>query len=157
MLRGYAAFAPLRAVTLKLFDTYGPADRRRKLLTLLLEASERGERLAMSPGEQRIDLLHVDDAVAAFAAAAARLDELADGTHECYALGSGRRPTLKELVALLAGAGAPVEVEWGGRPYREREVMEPWSGGQPLPGWQPRIRLEDGLAALVSGRRGSGD
>jgi nucleoside-diphosphate-sugar epimerase len=148
----YVAMTPMRALTLKLFDTYGPADPRPKLLSLLLDAAESGETLPMSPGEQLIDLLHVDDVVEAFAVAAERLESLEDGRHESFALRSGRLVSLKELVSLLSAAGAPASIDWGGRPYREREVMRPWSGGVVLPGWSPRLSLEEGLDALVSER-----
>lgn len=147
-----AASSSLRAITLKLFDTYGPADPRRKLLRLLLDAADSGEGLAMSPGEQRIDLVHVSDVVEAFATAVEQLESQADGTHERFAVSSGRALSLRELVGLLTAAGATPEIEWGGRPYRDREVMQPWTGGETLPGWAPRIPLESGLAELVGGR-----
>jgi hypothetical protein len=51
-----------------------------------------------------------------------------------------------ELYARVTGR--PIEVVWGGRPYRDREVMVPWTGPR-LPGWRPRIALADGLRTLV--------
>ena len=61
---------PSGVVTLKFFDTYGPADRRPKLLNLLLAAAATQVPLAVSPGQQMIDLVHVDDAVGACLAVA---------------------------------------------------------------------------------------
>jgi nucleoside-diphosphate-sugar epimerase len=149
LLRYYADAHGLRVVTLKLFDTYGPGDRRNKLIPLLKRTAETGEPLGLSPGEQRIDLVHVDDAAAAFELAARRLLVLKEraGRMASYAVSSGCGLTLRELVREIeAVIGRPLPLKWGERPYREREVMRPWSRGHRLPGWAPRVALRDGLA-----------
>lgn len=145
ILRYYLEATPLKAITLTFFDTYGPDDPRRKLISLLHDAAESGSRLQMSPGEQRIDLVHVDDVVAAMIRAATLLE-----TQECalarYGVSSGRAPSLKDLVALIERiVGKPLNIEWGGRPYRPREVMQPTCPYPTLPGWQPQVGLEHGL------------
>ena len=68
-----------------------------------------------------------------------------------------KRVTLRELVAIFERVTqAPLRIEWGGRPYRQREVMEPWGEGRPLPGWTPRVGLEEGLARTLSAGQGPG-
>jgi nucleoside-diphosphate-sugar epimerase len=150
----YVRAEGLRAVTLKLFDTYGPGDRRRKLFALLARAARSGERLAMSAGEQKIDLVHVDDVVRAFIAAAARVRAAPAGAApESFAVSSGAPIPLRELVAAYERAwGVTLAIDWGARPYRRREVMEPWSRGLPLPGWRPQVALEPGLRTLPDPR-----
>lgn len=152
LLRYYVAAAGLRVIVLKLFDTYGPGDRRGKIWSRLAQLPPDAPALAMSPGEQRIDLVHVDDVTAAFALAGARLAAGEVAGMESYAVSSGDPRPLREIVALMARlAGRPIPVDWGGRPYRPREVMHPWAGGRRLPGWAPRVPLETGLAALLGG------
>ena len=63
VLAYYADAQGIAAVTLELYDTYGPGDPRRKLIRILFEAARSGEPIQLSPGEQVIELLHVDDAV----------------------------------------------------------------------------------------------
>ncbi len=148
VLEYYVAARGLRVTTLKLFDSYGPDDPRGKLVGALMQAAASGRPLELSPGEQRIDLVHVDDLVRAFEIAAGRLAD-DEPRSEAFALSSGRTVTLRELVSLVeAVSGRPVGANWGARPYRAREVMLPWSRGRPLPGWQPEIGLEDGLRTL---------
>ncbi|HSN13942.1 MAG TPA: NAD(P)-dependent oxidoreductase [Anaeromyxobacteraceae bacterium] len=150
LLEYYVRARALRVVTLKLFDTYGPGDPRPKLFRLLREAAASRAPLLMSGGEQRIDLVHVDDAVAAFRLAAARLLHGDAKGHERYAVSSGNPIRLRDLVELYARvAGTPLAIDWGKRPYRAREVMTPWTRGVPLPGWAPEIALEDGLRLLT--------
>jgi len=151
ILQYYVEARELRVVTLKLFDTYGANDPRAKLFTLLRRVAEQGMPLAMSPGEQLIDLVHVDDVVEAFCLAAGRLLEGAVTGHERYAVSSGAPLPLRELVALYGRViGKDLPIEWGGRPYRQREVMVPWSSGRPLPGWQPQVGLEEGIRRMES-------
>jgi len=137
----------LASITLKLFDTYGPRDPRRKLINLLLEAARSGEPLAMSPGDQFLELTHVDDVAAAFLLSAQHLLTAPEPRQESYFV-AGTRLSLRELAVEVAQAtGRDMEVTFGGREYRPREVMMPVSSSsRPLPGWVPRIELRTGLA-----------
>jgi nucleoside-diphosphate-sugar epimerase len=140
----------LSCVSLKLFDTYGPGDTRRKLVNLLIDAAASQQRLDMSPGLQVVDLTYIDDVVAAFAMAGERLL----GTREpCLAnhFVSGDRLTVRELVGAVESAlGRQLQVSFGGRPYREREVMLPVDAdARLLPGWEKKHDLREGLRATA--------
>jgi len=147
VLQFYCEVRGLRAVTLELPDTYGSGDRRSKLLTLLANAARTGEILALTLGEQFLDLLHVDDVVHGYEVAA---DGLLIGKFPSpsrYRLSSGSLVRLKDVVELYREAtGHTVSVMWGGRPYRVREVMEPRSPVPVLPGWAPSRSLAEWLA-----------
>lgn len=152
ILAHYAANDGAKVVALRLYDTYGPGDTRRKLLPLLLAALASGERLGLSPGEQRLDLVHVEDVVDAFLLAERRAAAGGAGLFERFAVRSGRSVSVRELVAILeAASGRAMPVVFGERPYRVGEVMTP-SPGEILPGWRARIGLEDGLSALIGGK-----
>lgn len=144
------------AVTLQLFDTYGPRDPRKKIVNLIVDATRTGIELAMSPGEQILDLIHVEDAARAYLVAVNRLLSGSVHGHEIFAL-SGERVSLKTLAAMIgeiAGRSAPIF--WGGRPYRPREIMVPWTGFVPLPDWQRSIALRDGLREVYRSRSRAG-
>jgi nucleoside-diphosphate-sugar epimerase len=141
---------PLRAIVLKLFEVYGPDDPRPKLVPLLLRIAREGGQAELTPGEQVVDFVHVDDVVEAFVVAGARTGALAPGGRETYAVSSGAPIPLRQLVREFEEAlGRPLAIRWGARPYRAREVMRPWSGGQPLPGWRPTTPLRDGFRRLI--------
>lgn len=147
----YIETGGLRVITLKLFDTYGPNDTRPKLFSLLRQAAQSTEPLNMSPGEQLIDLVHISDVIAAFLIAAKRLIDHAEVFNESYAVTSGNPIPLRDLVCLyIQHTNSRVSVKWGARPYRNREVMTPWSKGNTIEGWMPKISLSDGLQDLVS-------
>lgn len=142
----------LRATTLALFDTYGPGDPRKKLLSILLDAVRSGKPLSLSPGEQLIDLVYIDDVIDAYVRCADLLP-LQKNWHECYGISSSQPKTLRDIVtAIEATLGVAVPVIWGGRPYRDREVMTPWARSTPPPDWVPRISLEEGIALTMGSK-----
>ncbi len=148
----YRARYPIRIVSLELVDTYGPDDRRRKLVGILLEAMQNGAELQLSPGEQRLCFVHVDDVVAAYEIAIARLGDERMEMLEKYAVFSDERLTLRQFVTLVAQVfDREIKAVWGGRPYRSCEYMEPRPLHPILPGWKPRLTLEQGLRTLRAG------
>lgn len=145
--------AGLRVVTLVLFDTYGERDPRAKLMALLLRLAREGGSADFSPGEQRLDLVHVDDVAHAYLLAGARVPTLPAGAAEEYAVRSGDPVSLRELVRLFEReCGRELGIRWGARPYRAREVMEPWAGGETLPGWRAEVPLGEGIRRLIAER-----
>ena len=67
--------------------------------------------------------------------------------------GAVLRSLLERKLLRIAGhrevAGRPLRVEFGARPYRDREVMVPWDRYQPVPGWTPTCPLEDGIRMVL--------
>jgi nucleoside-diphosphate-sugar epimerase len=146
----YVQTAGLRSITLRLFDSYGPADQRRKLVRLFLEALKTGRALSMSPGEQILDFVHVDDICRAFLTAADLALNLSAPAASVYAVSGNQRLTLKQLASTFeAAAGRRLPIQFGQLPYRPREVMHPWEGPA-LPGWKPQITLEEGFRRLIA-------
>ena len=135
LARYYAESGLLRYATLKLGDTYGPEDTRRKIYTLWTEIAESGAALDMSPGHQFIDIVHVDDVTLAFRTLIQKLSENDPELEpfDSFYLTSGEEITLKELAARFEAENkVKLNINWGGRPYRPREVMKPGHHGKQL-------------------------
>lgn len=143
----YLDAAGLRLLELHLYDSYGEDDPRNKLLNRLKAAAESGDELALSEGKQRLHLVHVTDLVRGVATACEQVRMFEAGERRVYRLPSAKAVSLQELVAACNAADPshPVRVRWGSRPYRPREVFEPWEDAEVLPGWQPEISLAAGL------------
>lgn len=147
LLGYYVEAHGFKAITLKLCDTYGPGDTRPKLFSLLRKTAKSGETLRMSPGEQLLDLVYVDDVLDAYLLAMTRMPEV--NKSECYAVTNPSRLSLRELVQIYSETvGRPVNVQWGGLPYRPREVLELWTDHGVVPGWQAHVVLADGIARM---------
>jgi nucleoside-diphosphate-sugar epimerase len=146
----YADADGIRIVNLKFSDTYGTQDRRPKLIPSLIRMSLTGERLKLSPGAQLINFTYVDDVVDAIRIAIGLTVKLGQGIVQSYSIRSDEQMTLREFVELFEQlSGKPLSVGWGERPYRKREVMQPWLG-EKLPGWKPRIDLAEGLKRVLA-------
>ncbi|PZU10311.1 NAD(P)-dependent oxidoreductase [Sphingomonas sp.] len=149
LLQHYVDNAGFSAVELLLFDIYGPDDHRRKLINLLIDNCLTGAPLDMTPGDQEIDPVHVEDVASAFVVAATRTGLSGPGKIERFAVRSAAPVTVRELTATIERlSGRPLDIRWGARAYREREVMKIWRGAI-LPGWNPQISLDAGLTELM--------
>lgn len=135
----------LNSISLVLFDTYGADDPRYKLFAFLKRAAQENQQIDLTLGEQIVDMIHVDDVAAAYFHAGVMLLSASYNHLISYAVTSGQRMTLKQLVELIVReTGVCIQPNWGGKPYRTNEVMNPWLGKQ-LPGWQPKLHLADGM------------
>ena len=140
----YTQAEGLDVITLELYDTYGRVDKRKKLLPKLKEIASSGEIINMSGGKQKIELVHIDDLISAIVRAGEIVD-LSSG-HQIYDIGSKEPITLIELVKLIeCQSKMTLNVKFGLREYRPREVFVPWNKYRDLPGWSPKIKLSDGI------------
>lgn len=124
----YAEAYGLQFCTLKLCDTYGPGDTRKKIFNLFEKIAHSGEVLEMSAGEQLIDIVHVDQVVFAYLKLIHQLDGSMDvtGNFNSYFVSSDRQISLKELAREYEVTNSvKLNIKWGARPYRIREVMLP--------------------------------
>ena len=105
----------------------------------------------MSPGEQLLDLVHIDDAVNAYLIAAEHVKNVVSTTrHKSYLVSSGKPISLKKIVNLYEHeVDKKLMIEWGKLQYRPRQIMYPWAKGKLLPGWEPKINLQEGIKQLV--------
>lgn len=147
LLAFYVEAHGFKAITLKLFDTYGPGDNRPKLFNLLKKAARSGEILRMSPGEQLLDLVYIDDVLDAFLIAMESTSEVKRA--EIYAVCSRERISLRDLIKVYSEViGCQITVDWGGQSYRLREVMVPWTDHKSISGWQPKVILHEGIMRM---------
>ncbi|MGL5672109.1 MAG: NAD-dependent epimerase/dehydratase family protein [Plesiomonas shigelloides] len=146
IVKFYTSAKGFSSITLKLFDTYGPEDNRGKLISLLDRLSNTQEHLAMSPGEQIVELTHVDDVCAAYLMAIELVMEMKSGEARSFGVDSNSRIKLIDLVTEYERVNeVKLNIKWGDRPYREREVMQPCDNLNNIPGWKPLIPLTYGL------------
>lgn len=138
------------AVTLILYDTFGPRDTRSKLWSYLL-AQRPGTVIELSDGQQFVELVAIDDIVKAFLQAAHLLNQGA-ALEPIYSIRSGAQTTLRHMVEELnERAGLGLELRWGRKIPWEGQIIHPWQGLQ-LPGWKPVSSAIDGLVKLAQSR-----
>ncbi len=146
ILTYYIRVHGLKVITLLLFDTYGENDPRKKIFNILYQSALSSEPILMSPGEQLVNIVHVEDVVKAFYVSFKAISGQEIG-HLRYGISSGQPIPLRDLVGIFEKTlSLELNVAWGERPYRKREVMIPWDQYEILPGWSPEVVLEEGIA-----------
>jgi len=137
----------MRFTWLRLFSTYGPKDHDHWLIPQLIRALKAGQRMPLTKAEQLWGFLHVRDA-----AEGIRTVIETDGASGVFNLGSPDAPPLRETILAIRNLIDPAgELGFGDIPYRPDQVMVLKADVTRLQslGWQPRIRLEDGLREMV--------
>ncbi|MFA6395850.1 MAG: NAD(P)-dependent oxidoreductase [Sulfurimonas sp.] len=148
----YTETSDLIFVTLKLNDTFGPNDTRNKIFNLWNQLSQTNGTLEMSPGEQIIDINYIEDIVKGYETLINHLscDTIA-AKNKAFALYSNERMSLKNLSKVFeASTGKILTIHWGGKEYREREVMIPCDTIPPLPDWEQKYTLADAIQKTIS-------
>jgi len=108
--------------TLELCDTFGKGDPRKKIVELMVQACVGRSELALSPGEQVLDLISIDD-LTAYIAEGLEKDDFFH--NEVIAL-SGEQVRLRDLGTIVETLfNVSGYLKWGERQYRENEVMSP--------------------------------
>lgn len=147
----YSETSGLFFTTVYLNDTYGPGDTRKKILNIWNSMSE-NDSLDMSPGEQIINMLHIDDVVDGYIKLIELVQSgnLSKDSSSAFVLKAKEELTLRQLAVLFEQiTGKKLNINWGGYPYKSRELMTVWDKGVAVPGWTPRVSLDEGLKQFV--------
>lgn len=146
ILKYYVCAKNFRSITLKLYDTYGPNDTRNKLMSLLDRLAETKESLDMSEGNQEIELAHINDICSAYKTAVIQLENEKPGYAGVYAVDTCSKMTLRQLVKLYEEVNnITLNINWGARPAREREMIKVCTNLTILPNWYPLVPLSQGI------------
>ncbi len=148
----YVETSELIFTTIKLNDTFGPNDTRNKVFNLWNKIAKSKETLEMSAGEQLIDISYIDDVVNAYLLLAKHLNSKSATTFQkrTFVVTQEQKLSLKELATLFEEAtNSTLNIKWGAREYREREVMNPWNNGVKVPGWKQQFSLKEAIQQTV--------
>lgn len=144
----------ISVVIVALCNVYTENDPRPTLLTDIAAAVTKGTPLHLHAGESWIDLVHVED-VAAALLKVLQSDDVFTGTPAQYSVTSGRQMSSGELIALFEKIEErPITIKRADRRHPARRV-KPWLGNS-VPGWTPRVKLEDGIKRLLRRSRERG-
>lgn len=147
ILQYYVDAYQFRAITLRLFDVYGEDDTRPKLLNLLKEIAGTERCIDVSWGEQYLDMVHISDVCSAYLKAYELLESTGSINNKVFGVFTGSQIQLKEMINLFSKIlNRKINVNFGGKVYKAREVMKPMANYIKLPNWFPLISIHEGLA-----------
>ncbi len=146
LCRSYHLDFGVPTVVVRFFTVYGPRQRPDMAFHKFLRAALRDEPIPLyGNGQQTRDFTYVSDIVAGTLAAAAAPD--VEGG--IYNLGGGSRIILLDLLEMLSDVvGKPVAIRQLGQ--QAGDVRHTWADitrSQQMLGYQPQVKLKDGLSA----------
>lgn len=141
----------LRFINVLLQHMYGPGDDLSKFTTYILNACYSNEAtLNLTAGEQRRDLIYIDDVVTAYSTLLEQRDKLEKALD--IEVGTGISPTVREFVQTVHRlTSSRTELRFGALPYRPNEPMHCQANIKRMRslGWQPKFDLEQGLKRTI--------
>lgn len=139
----------LRHIWARILSVYGPGDNENAMVPSLIRTLLRGEKPALTAGEQLWDYLYSADAAKALAALARR-----GRSGAVYPLGSGRALPLRRYVEAVRDAIDPaLPLGFGERPYAPGQVMHLEADTAPLgadTGYLPTTAFAQGIAETIA-------
>jgi CDP-paratose synthetase len=145
----YSSLCGYKYIHIVPYTVYGGKDSQKKLINYIIDSFESKVPIKMTKGEQILDFIHVEDIVSFFLHILKNIDkiiELPNG--ETLFLGTGKGTSIRELAELLEEKyHEKANIEWGGLPYRDRDVMYAVApiGKLIALGWTAKISIKEGL------------
>lgn len=139
----------LQCITLKLCDTYGVNDNRKKIMNLLKQAYIEDKELNMTKGEQYLSLTYIDDVVDGILLAT---EYVMKGQYcgKTFFIANESLIKLKDLVSIIEkNVNKKLKINWGAITYREREVMKSYIGDI-LPDWKIKVSIYEGVERIFN-------
>ena len=140
-------------ISLKIFDTYGVNDMRKKFLNDLLETYKKNKALNITAGKQYLDYVHINDLLKLILMIIKdiKLNKLKG--FKSYTVSSKKPIRLIDLVKKLEKIlSKNLKINIGKKKYRQNESVNPTLKVFNYPGWKPSHRLFNELKEIFDGR-----
>ena len=123
------------------YDTFGEDISRRKIVDVLLDPNT--THLELSEGKQKMNLTYVDDFVEGISILTKDFLENPVLVEEFQIKSDLNEFTLKEIALKINSArGNKIALNFGAKPYRNREVFSVWECASPIPNFKAKMTLD---------------
>jgi nucleoside-diphosphate-sugar epimerase len=148
----YSKVYCFKQVTVVPYTIYGGQEDQKKIIDLIYDSISCNSSIDLSPGEQVLDFIHIDDVTDFYLRLIENKDNLPQKSN--FRLGVGNGHTLKQLARIIEVIlNQKTKIHWGGIPYRATDVMYAVADISKINFWKPLITLEDGVAQYIKNRQ----
>ena len=141
-LKYYSLKKNIITISLKLFDTYGVNDERKKILNLLLDSYKKNKPLSTTAGNQYLDYVHIEEICKLINQISIDIMKNKLKGFKLFTVSSKSPIKLKTLIKKLKIIlDKELKVKIGALKYRETEPMTPVKKTLNYPGWRPKYNL----------------
>ena len=132
----------ITTISLKIFDTYGKNDKRKKILNLLLKSYKSNKILKITPGDQYLDFVHIQDVLELILLICKDIDDKKLTGFNYYTVSSTKPIKLRKLINKInTELNGKLKVKIGAKKYRSSEAMKKIDKVKNYPGWKPKVNL----------------
>lgn len=138
-----------KLIELVLYNVYGANDTSKRAINYVMESLDNFNASRMSPGEQKMDFIYIDDVVSLFSSILIHQEKLPIFSR--FHVGTSIPTSIKELAKIIEKlSNKTCNIIWGGIDYRKNEKMFNVAPMQKIPFWEPKVNLETGLKKILS-------
>lgn len=141
-------------VTVVPYTIYGGKDSQKKIIDIIYDSTFSKTPLDLTPGDQFLDFIHIDDVVDFYISIISKLNSLPKKVE--FKLGTGNPVSLKQLAKLIEViSNKKINVNWGGKKYRQTDILfakAEIDKNKEMLLWVPKINLETGLKKYINNK-----
>lgn len=135
------------------YTIYGGTTKQKKIFDLIYDSLDSNNSINMSPGDQQLDFIHIEDVLRFFSAALKNTNHFVLKEFSEVHLGTGIGTTPKQIAALFENITCKkANIKWGGLSYRKRDTLFAVANKflpEPLLCWTPQVKLINGIENYI--------
>jgi nucleoside-diphosphate-sugar epimerase len=147
----YANAYNFKQTTIVPYTIYGGSDSKKKIIDIIYDSTLSDSPLDLSPGEQVLDFIHIDDVINFYLTVINNINNLPGKTN--FDLGTGIGHNLKQVTNYIEEiTDRKANINWGGKSYRSSDVMFAVANlgkAKTILDWKPKILLYQGIERLI--------
>jgi len=148
----YSKVYNFKQATVVPYTIYGGNDTQKKVIDIIFDSIDSETPIDMSPGEQILDFIHIDDVVDFYLTLLDKINELPEKSN--FKLGTGVGHTLKDVASIIESiTGKKTNINWGGKEYRKSDVMYAVAEKPETMHWNYKIGIEQGIDKFIETKK----
>lgn len=143
------------------YTIYGKVEDKKKLIDHIYESTNGLKFVEMSPGNQVLDFIHIDDIINFFEIVLFNIVKISEMEMKWIDvhLGTGKGTTPRQIENIFIKLGLKTKIVWGALPYRFNDTLfavAPNSFFLKFIDWSPRIDVEKGIKLYINEKKQNG-
>lgn len=154
ILNYYANAYNFKQSTVVPYTIYGGNSSSKKIIDIMLESTKTKKKIELSPGEQVLDFIHIDDVTSFYLNLIKNRKRIPNKTN--FRLGTGVGHNLRQVSSVIESVtNKKTNINWGGKEYRKSDVMYAVANLQEINEkltWRPKISLTQGIKKVINNK-----
>lgn len=150
----YSTVCNFKQATVVPYTIYGEQDTKKKIIDLIYDSITNPTPLDLSPGEQVLDFIHIDDVTDFYLSLIQNIEKLP--TKSNFQLGTGIGHTLKQVTAIIEEViQRKTNINWGGKSYRKSDVMYAVADNSKMINilnFRPKVIIDEGIKTYIKNK-----